>query len=320
MSTTKLIPALRLCALICIFSLVFSIGIVSGGSEQSTGSGWVQILFEDSDCWAGGYSVQQTSDGGYVVAGYYKNHPDPHLNESEYASWVVEGACLVKIYSNGSLQWFRVFDADYNAFPLVAQSVRQTADGGYIIAGTYGVDERDVWLIKADAEGEKEWDKTFGGSGDDMGFDVQQTLDGGYIVTGSTYSYEEDIYLLKTDPDGNKEWDNIFGGPEYAGGRAVLQTTDGGYVIAGDSWLIKTDPEGNEEWSRTNSGGRSICQTSDGGYVIAVDSYDVEVLKIDKNGNEEWIKEFDDFGSGGCNDVQQTRDGGYILTGYYHAG
>ncbi|AKB84393.1 hypothetical protein [Methanococcoides methylutens] len=319
MTGAKLIPITKACIFTCVLFLVFSAGIASGEIEQSGDEGWVQIFFEEFNDNVGGYSVQQTSDGGYVITGYYKSWPESFVNESDYEDQVVEGACLIKTHSNGTLHWFRIFDADYDTFPNVARSVQQTSDGGYIITGSYVDDNLDVWLIKTDAEGTKEWDKTFGGSGKQVGYDVRQTSDGGYIVTGTT-SYGQNIYLLKTDTDGNEEWEKIFGGSKFASGRSVLQTSDGGYILTGDNWLIKTDPEGNEEWNTTSFGGRSICHAQDGGYVIAVDSYDVEIVKIDHTGNEEWTRTFDDFGSGSCNDVQGTSDGGYILTGSYYAG
>ena len=319
MERTNLIQVVKACIFTCVLVLVFSACIASGESEQSPEGEWVQIFFEESNDNVGGYSVQQTSDGGYVITGYYHSWPESFVNESDYEARVVEGACLIKTYSNGTLQWFRVFDASYNVLPNVAHCVRQTSDGGYIIAGSYEEDNRDVWLIKTDAEGMNVWDKTFGGPGKETGYDIRQTSDGGYIVTG-TSSYGQNIYLLKTDTAGNKEWDKIFGGSEFASGRSVLETSDGGYILTGDNWIIKTDPEGNEEWSTTSFGGRSICQAADSGYVIGVDSYDVQILKIDTNGNEEWTRTFDDFGVGSCNDVQQTFDGGYILTGSYYAG
>ncbi|MGM0770534.1 MAG: hypothetical protein ACQESU_02875 [Halobacteriota archaeon] len=319
MTGTKLISIMKACIFTCVFFLVFSAGFASGEIEQSDDEGWVQIFFENSNVWAGGYSVQQTTDGGYVITGYYKSRPESFMNESDYEARVVEGAVLIKTYSNGTLQWFRVFDADYSTFPNVARSVQQTSDGGYIIAGSYEDNNLDIWLIKTGAEGTKEWDKTFGGPGKEVGYDVKQTSDGGYVVTGTT-SYGQNIYLIKTDADGNKEWEKIFGGAEFASGRSVIQTSDGGYILTGDNGVIKTDPEGNEEWNTTSFGGRSMCPASDGGYVIAVDSYDVEIVKIDHAGNEEWTRTFDDFGSGSCNDVRETFDGGYVLTGSYYAG
>ncbi len=144
-------------------------------------------------------------------------------------------------------------------------SVQQTNDGGYIVAGIT-VSYRngaDAWLIKVNANGFKEWDKTFGGSGDDYAVSIQQTTDGGYIIGGFTDSYGADLtdaWIIKTDANGNKKWEKTFGGMDMEMvhmDRCVQQTNDGGYIIAGraspsfsrftppDVWLIKTDKKGN---------------------------------------------------------------------------
>ncbi len=212
--------------------------------------------------------------------------------------------------------------------------VQQTTDGGYIVVGTTNGPLGDIYLIKTDANGNKQWDNTYGGG---SGYCVQQTTDSGYIITGDT-GMVGDVKLIKTDGSGNEQWNTTFGGSKSDIGYSVQQTSDGGYIIAGasvyvgppgtwDAWLIKTDSSGVKQWDKKfgttyEEYFYSVQQTSDGGYICAGatnptnTNLDVYLVKTDSSGNAAWTMSY-----GGTNDdygwsVQQTSDGGYIVSGW----
>jgi len=270
-----------------------------------------------------GYSVQQTTDGGYIISGRKNNGSDV---------W------LIKTDAFGDALWTKTFAGGGSAS---GRSVQQTTDGGYIITGYKTFSNPDVLLIKTDASGNTLWTKTFGGSGySDTGNSIQQTTDGGYIIAGSTDSFgagDNDVWLIKTDASGDTLWTKTFGGSSTDGASSVQQTTDGGYIIAGntfsfgagsyDVWLIKTDASGDTLWTKTFGGSdidaaKSVQQTTDGGYIITgyTGSFnavwiDVWLIKTDVSGNTIWTKVFVGNGSEQGSSVQQTTDGGYIIAG-----
>jgi len=277
-------------------------------------------------------SACETADGGYVLTGTAYSY-DPY--------WASNDVYLAKADANGNEVWHKIIrcDPDSSGTQEWAYSVKETSDGGYIIAGFRNNYDQDTltqaYLVKTDASGNKLWDKLFGGSEPDWANSVAQTSDGGYILTGGTESFGaglRDVYLIKTDADGNETWSKTFGGEGYDEGYSVCETSDGGYIIAGfinslDIYLIKTEASGNEVWSKTFGGtdyetAYSVQQTSDGGYMVAgvTASYgagvdDVYLIKTDANGSEVWSKTF-----GGPNDdigysVQQASDGRYIVAG-----
>ncbi len=316
-------------------------GYIIAGATDSYGAGSYDFYLIKADAsgnkewektfggssWDNAYSVGQTTDSGYIIAGTTNSY-----GAGSYDFY------LVKTDASGNKEWEKTFGGSSwdNAY-----SVGQTTDGGYIIAGTtnsYGAGLYDIYLVKTDASGNKEWEKTFGGSGYDEAFCAQQTTDGGYIIAGGTSSYgvSVDVYLVKTDASGNKEWEKTFGGSycEYA--RSVQQTTDGGYILVGDSadfsadwydiYLVKADASGNKEWEKiidTSSweDGLSVQQTTDGGYIIAGDTGSADVngdaylVKTDASGNIEWEKTIGGSDYDCARSVEQTTDGGYILVG-----
>jgi hypothetical protein len=279
-----------------------------------------------------GYSVEQTKDGGFIIAG----------RTYSTISGSSEGL-IIKTDSQGIRQWHKVFGGSKSDY---LQCIRQTADGGYIVVGktySFGQGECDVWLIKTDDAGNEVWSRTYGGAAADAGNSVWQTTDGGYIIAGKTYSYgagQCDAWLIKTDVNGNALWNKLFGGIQQDSGRCVQQTTDGGYIIAGytgssgegnwDSWLIKTNASGQQQWQVTSGGtgtdgSYSVQQTADGGYVTAGfkesvnTGYDVYVIKVGSAGAPVWKQVIggskNDYGMS----VRQTTDGGYIVTGYTYS-
>ena len=290
----------------------------------------------------GAWSVQQTTDGGYILAGTWSYDADL------YYFW------LVKADSDGNEQWNKTFGGctdhyvyDYLLYTFEKIAVQQTTEGGYILAAStrsYGAVGRDFWLVKADPEGNEQWNKTFQGNyydSYDIANSVQQTSDGGYILAGYKLSHDAfiwDFWLVKTDPDGKEQWNKTYGGWGFDSAYSVQQTSDGGYILTGDTksldaddndfWLVKTDPDGNEQWNKTFGGpyddfAYSVKQTSDSGYILAgqtisygVGGIDFWLVKTDPDGNEQWNKTFSGTYHDVARSVQQTSDGGYILTGH----
>jgi hypothetical protein len=209
----------------------------------------------------------------------------------------------------------------------IGNSVHQTFDRGYIIAGTIRISDTNgyIYLIKTNEIGNLLWQKKFGNIYKNEGYCVKQTLDGGYIITGSTeyYTSEWDVYLIKTDSNGDLQWQKTFGGYFYNVGKCVQQTRDSGYIITGQAqslgmegmlYLIKTDDTGNKQWEKRHNllfaVGNDIQQACDDGYIIAGEIY---LIKADSVGDIQWKKKLLE-----CRSVQPTSDGGYVAIAGKH--
>ncbi|MBD3169947.1 MAG: T9SS type A sorting domain-containing protein, partial [candidate division Zixibacteria bacterium] len=277
-----------------------------------------------------GTSVDFTDDGGYIICGSTQSFGAGYYD-----------IYLVKTDADGDTLWTRTYGtADYEQ----GESVKQTSDGGYIIAGCSGAAPAlDVYLVKTDSNGNAQWTRTFGGSGEDYGHSVVETTDGGFVVAGYDSYGSGDIsaYLIKTDVNGNQLWARNYGGSYDDFAFSVKETSDGGFILAGmtrsygagqmDAYLIKTNSGGGQEWYRTYGGSGNdraydVSQTADGGYVLTgfIDAYDngnadVYIVKTTPNGTTEWARAYGGPQYDCGESVMQTSSGGYIVSGYYRS-
>lgn len=220
----------------------------------------------------------------------------------------------------------------------IGNSVQQTSDTGYIIAGSTWSFSNPVYLIKTNAFGDTSWTRTYPGQYDYV-YSVRQTSDEGYVIVGMKPVEGGRAYLIKTNALGDTSWTRTYGGASVANGNSVQPTPDGGYILTGqtysspggDVYLVKTDSLGDTLWTRTYGGaggdeGECVQQTLDRGYVIAGwttsygSGYQVYLVKTDSSGDTVWTRTYGDTAEDRGRSVQQTSDRGYIIAGYknYH--
>ena len=303
---------------------------VSYGAEEAAWSKRAGGIYFDK-----AYSTVQSSDGGFVVAGFISTRADdsnlPGTHQSEY-----DRLHVAKIDADGNLLWNKNYTADNDNR---AYSIIQTKDGGYAIAGErrvpilykYGPGgDYDFWLIKTDSFGNLQWNKTYGERELNEGArSVIQTSDGGYVLAGpaSTYVFSSGSSIMKVDANGNLEWSKRFP-DEGLDIYSIVQTDDNGYAISGEltrtsptsyyqGYLARTDALGNKLWHKTYTGTwvYSMTKTSDQGFALAgKQGVYMMLLKVDSSGNIQWTRDRE-FGYSVARSVVLTDDGGYAVAG-----
>lgn len=247
----------------------------------------------------GGTAVIQTSDGGYVFSAYVYSKDGDVVGAHKYTTdmWVV------KLDGAGNIGWQKCLGgigADSG------EDIKETSDGGFIVVGASQTIDGDVttnnggidlWVVKLSGDGQLNWQKSFGGSGNENATGVYQTADGGYVVVGESTSNDGDVsgnhgdwdaWVLKLNGSGGLIWQKSLGGSGIERMESVLQTADGGYVLGGftasedgnitlnhgrsDAWLVKLNDSGAISWQKTYGGPgdenfMSIYQSSDGGLI-----------------------------------------------------
>lgn len=307
--------------------IVMSLIFAAASLHAQPGVLWTRTYGGTSlDC---GQAVQQTSDGGFVVAGY------TYSSGSGYSD-----VYLIRTDAQGDTLWNHTYGgSSYDK----GYGIQQTSDGGFVVVGwteSFGAGGSDIWLLCTDAQGDTLWTRTYGGSVMDIGHSVQQTSDGGFVVAGYTYSFGAggyDVWLIHTDAQGNILWTRTYGGSSSDYGYSVQQASDGGFVVAGctgsfgagysDIWLIRTDAQGDTLWTRPYGGsgddyGYSVQQTADSGFVLAGETRsfgaglnDVYLIRTDAQGDTLWTRTYGGGGSDFGYSVQQTAGGGFVVAG-----
>ncbi|HWJ28979.1 MAG TPA: BACON domain-containing carbohydrate-binding protein [Flavisolibacter sp.] len=309
------------------------------------------------------YSVKSTSDGGFILTGSSASfNGDVTVSEAHGS----DDVWVVKLDVNGNIMWQHLFGG--STFD-VGQSIEETSDGGYIVAGyTYSSNGTvsatqgggDAWVMKLSSSGSLLWEHTYGGTKFDEANSIIVSPDGGYIIAGLTQSNDGDVigyrggysdaWVLKLNESGTIIWQRSLGGSNDDQGNSVIATTDGSYLLAGwtysndgdvtgkhgahDYWAVKLNASGGIVWQRTLGGSysekaQSVVNTSDGGYILAGSTYSQDgdvssnfsgenawVTYLDANGNYKWQKVLGGSGNDHANAIMASSDGSYIITGY----
>jgi hypothetical protein len=319
-------------------------GLIVSGVTNSFGTGFCDVYVVKTDSlgklqWERTYggkrsdygnSICSVDGGGYVIVG------------STWSFGAGEAdAYFIRIDEKGNEVWSRTFGGKLYER---ASSVKQTLDGGFIIAGwttSFGSGGVDIFLLKLDENGYEQWRRTYGGALDDYGYTVNVIQDSGFVIAGSSLSFglsRTDAYVIKTDHQGKVKWSKFFGGAGDEFGRSIIQTADGGFLLAGytnsfglgaaDAYFVKMDSLGDTLWTKTYGGEKidgcaSVVASSHGGFAATgwTNSFgggelDIYFIEMDSLGalKRTWTSTRASLAKASA--VVNLRNGGFAITGF----
>ncbi len=317
-----------------ILTLIFLMLLIQ--SHKTLDAQTAEVSIMHSQCFGGNKdeearSMILTADSGYVFVGISQStNGTCTTNKGGDDLWVV------RVNSNNQVVWQSSLGGSAGEW---GRYIQVDAKGHYMICGhSFSSDQdvsinrglEDAWVLKLNSSGTLIAQKTFGGSGTDIAYQVQPTPDGGYVFIGGTTSNDfdvsgnhgnADIWLVKLDSHLNLQFQKCLGGSDHEEGSSLQLTRDGGYIISGfskstdgdrdfsyghyDAWIIRTDAYGNILWQRSyggsnEDGARDVRQTADGGFIFVgyTLSTDGIVGNLGGLGEEDlWIVRLDSLGN-----------------------
>jgi predicted secreted protein len=305
------------------------IAITSAIEAQSPSIVWAQTFggFNNDEA----YDIIKTTDGGYAICG---------MTESKGAGG--KDAWIIKIDPQGKLEWEKTYGDKGDE---VANAIIQTSDNGYAFVGyttSKGKGKRDVFFVKVDSAGNREWEGVYGGPKQDYGTDLVQTKDGNYVFIGSTKSFGSgnyDIWLSKIDNKGKRMWKKTEGGKGADYGNSVVEhPKDSSLIICGttfnnanglsDLWLIKLTKDGRKDWRKNygnvnKDGANHLTLKSTGEYIVSgttqpsgerYDDFWVVGFTAESWDDWEYTKATTTDEAAMCS--SESADGGVIVCGY----
>ena len=257
-------------------------------------------------------TLHETSDGGYVLA-----WPTYYYGAGNQDYWIL------RFDDSGEVLWQRTYGESHTD---VVQAVQQTSDGGFVAAGytgSFGAGSYDIWVLKLDANGDVQWQKTYGTTAEERAYSIEEVTNG--FIIGARSESTIGVLVMKLGNDGTLEWSKSY---DDFQARTLTKTDDDGYILGGGNIVLKIDSDGFPQWQRSfnessNTDIASIAQTDSGDYLVTGYIYypppahhDAFVLKLDTIGNILWQKAYGEYGSDFANAVLENDDGSIIVAGH----